>query len=55
MTGTGAWLVLLVGPPASGKSSFARALIELGRLDAGGVVSCDAVRGELFGTVGRRT
>lgn len=56
MTDTGAasdvanGLILLVGPPASGKSSFARAWIEHGRLDAGGVVSCDTIRGELFGS-----
>lgn len=36
-------LILLVGPPASGKSSFARAWV------ADGVVSCDAIRTELFG------
>ncbi|MEV6851030.1 ATP-binding protein [Actinoplanes sp. NPDC051411] len=42
-------LILLVGPPASGKSSFARAWVEHGQLDAAGVVSCDAIRGELFG------
>jgi predicted kinase len=42
-------LILLVGPPASGKSSFARAWIECGRLDPDGVVSCDVVRSELFG------
>jgi predicted kinase len=42
-------LILLVGPPASGKSSFARAWIERGRLDPDGVVSCDTIRYELFG------
>ncbi|WP_426502826.1 AAA family ATPase [Dactylosporangium sp. McL0621] len=42
-------LVLLVGPPASGKSSFVRTWVEDGRLDAAGVVSCDAIRYELFG------
>ena len=42
-------LVLLVGPPASGKSSFARAWIECGRLDPDGVVSCDAIRRQMFG------
>lgn len=42
-------LILLVGPPASGKSSFARAWIESGQLDPDGVVSCDTVRNELFG------
>jgi predicted kinase len=44
-----AGLILLVGPPASGKSSFARAWVRCGRLDADGVVSCDAIRDELFG------
>jgi predicted kinase len=44
-----AGLVLLVGPPASGKSSLARAWVERRQLDADGVVSCDTVRGELFG------
>ncbi|GAB3840853.1 AAA family ATPase [Dactylosporangium cerinum] len=43
-------LTLLVGPPAAGKSTFARSWVEGGRIDAGGVVSCDAVRAELFGT-----
>jgi predicted kinase len=38
-------LILLVGPPASGKSSFARAWV-----DADVVVSCDAIRAELFGS-----
>lgn len=42
-------LILLVGPPASGISSFTRAWIECGRLDPDGHVSCDAVRNELFG------
>jgi predicted kinase len=43
-------LILLVGPPASGKSSFARAWIERGRLDPDGVVSCDTIRNKLFGS-----
>jgi predicted kinase len=42
-------LILLVGPPASGKSSFARAWIERGQLDRDGVVSCDSIRNELVG------
>ncbi|MFY1594773.1 AAA family ATPase [Micromonospora sp. WMMD737] len=42
-------LVLLVGPPAAGKSAFARAWVDSGRIDADGVVSCDSVRCELFG------
>jgi predicted kinase len=42
-------LILLVGPPAAGKSTFAAALIAGGQLDPDGVVSCDAIRAELFG------
>jgi predicted kinase len=42
-------LILLVGPPAAGKSSFARAWVSRGQIDADGVVSCDAIRAELFG------
>ena len=42
-------LILLVGPPASGKSSFARAWIERGQLDRDSVVSCDSIRNELIG------
>ena len=42
-------LILLVGPPASGKSSFARAWIERGRLDRDGIVGCDSIRTELAG------
>lgn len=42
-------LILLVGPPAAGKSSFARAWVERGTLDPDGVVSCDAIRTEMFG------
>ncbi|MEW2443653.1 ATP-binding protein [Micromonospora marina] len=41
--------MLLVGPPAAGKSAFARAWVDSGQIDADGVVSCDSVRGELFG------
>jgi predicted kinase len=36
-------LVLLVGPPASGKSSFSRALIDQGKVDPAAVVSSDAI------------
>ncbi|MEU9456839.1 ATP-binding protein [Streptomyces sp. NPDC048277] len=43
-------LVLLVGPPASGKTSFVRALIAHGRIDEGAVVSSDEIRAELLGT-----
>ncbi|MFG3644696.1 AAA family ATPase [Micromonospora sp. NPDC047762] len=45
-----AGLVLLVGPPASGKSSFLRALIALGQIDADAVVSSDEIRAEFFGS-----
>ncbi|MDQ7806790.1 ATP-binding protein [Amycolatopsis sp. A133] len=43
-------LVVLVGPPASGKTSFVRALIARGQVDAEAVVSSDEIRAELFGT-----
>ena len=42
-------LVLLVGPPAAGKSSFARAWVGCDQIDAEGVVSCDAIRAQRFG------
>lgn len=45
-----AGLVVLVGPPASGKTSFVRALIARGQIDAEAVVSSDDIRAELFGT-----
>ncbi|MFF7987367.1 AAA family ATPase [Streptomyces sp. NPDC007901] len=45
-----AGLVLLVGPPASGKTSFVRALIAHGQIDEDAVVSSDEIRTELFGT-----
>ncbi|MFJ6462130.1 AAA family ATPase [Streptomyces sp. NPDC091387] len=44
-----AGLVVLVGPPASGKTSFVRALIAQGRIDAEAVVSSDEIRAELSG------
>lgn len=44
-----AGLVILVGPPASGKTSFVRALIEHGQIDEESVVSSDEIRAELFG------
>nr|WSW67706.1 ATP-binding protein [Streptomyces sp. NBC_00995] len=44
-----AGLVVLVGPPASGKTSFVRALVESGQIDAEAVVSSDEIRAELFG------
>ncbi|WSQ49233.1 AAA family ATPase [Streptomyces sp. NBC_01220] len=43
-------LVVLVGPPASGKSSFVRALIARGCIDEDAVVSSDEIRAQLFGT-----
>ncbi|QKG24523.1 bis(5'-nucleosyl)-tetraphosphatase (symmetrical) [Actinomadura verrucosospora] len=43
-------LVVLVGPPASGKTSFVRALIARGQIDVEAVVSSDEIRAELFGT-----
>ncbi|MFF9457426.1 AAA family ATPase [Streptomyces flaveolus] len=42
-------LVVLVGPPASGKTSFVRALIAGRQIDAEAVVSSDEIRAELFG------
>ncbi|MDX3337609.1 ATP-binding protein [Streptomyces sp. ME02-6979.5a] len=47
-----AGLVVLVGPPASGKTSFVRALVERGQIEAEAVVSSDEIRAELFGAVG---
>ncbi|MFI1522202.1 AAA family ATPase [Kitasatospora cineracea] len=43
-------LVVLVGPPAAGKTSFVRELVAGGRIDAGAVVSSDGIRAELFGS-----
>ncbi|MFE6973052.1 AAA family ATPase [Streptomyces sp. NPDC057682] len=45
-----AGLVVLVGPPASGKTSFVRALIARRQIDAAAVVSSDEIRAELFGS-----
>lgn len=45
-----AGLVVLVGPPASGKTSFVRALIARRQIDAEAVVSSDEIRAELFGS-----
>ncbi|MFE6915206.1 AAA family ATPase [Streptomyces rubiginosohelvolus] len=44
-----AGLVVLVGPPASGKTSFVRALVEGRQIEAEAVVSSDEIRTELFG------
>ncbi|MFD6171156.1 AAA family ATPase [Streptomyces coeruleorubidus] len=45
-----AGLVVLVGPPASGKTSFVRALVARRQIDPEAVVSSDEIRAELFGT-----
>ena len=45
-----AGLVVLVGAPASGKTSFVRALIERRQIDAEAVVSSDEIRAQLFGS-----
>jgi predicted kinase len=42
-------LVVLVGPPASGKTSFVRALIARLQIDAESVVSSDEIGAELLG------
>ncbi|MFF2130147.1 AAA family ATPase [Streptomyces olivochromogenes] len=42
-------LVVLVGPPASGKTSFVRELIARRQIDAETVVSSDEIRAELIG------
>ncbi|MFD8690217.1 AAA family ATPase [Streptomyces sp. NPDC059651] len=44
-----AGLVVLVGPPAAGKTAFVRELIARGSLDPEAVVSSDDIRAELFG------
>lgn len=43
-------LVVLVGPPASGRTSFVRALVERRQIAAEAVVASDEIRAELFGT-----
>lgn len=45
-------LVLLVGPPASGKSTLARALVAAGVIDRHAVVSADDFRELLTGSAG---
>ncbi|MGW3656316.1 AAA family ATPase [Streptomyces sp. NPDC005151] len=47
-----AGLVVLVGPPASGKTAFVRELVAQGRLDSAAVVSSDEIRAEFFGGEG---
>ncbi|MFD0343453.1 AAA family ATPase [Streptomyces sp. NPDC127117] len=44
-----AGLVVLVGPPASGKTAFVRELVAQGILDPEAVVSSDDIRAELYG------
>ncbi|MEV7373978.1 ATP-binding protein [Streptomyces sp. NPDC090301] len=44
-----AGLVVLVGPPASGKTSFVRALVARRQIDEDAVVSSDEIRAELAG------
>jgi predicted kinase len=41
--------LLLVGPPAAGKSSFAQAMADIGLIGEAAIVSCDAIREEIFG------
>ncbi|WP_433181485.1 AAA family ATPase [Actinoallomurus sp. CA-150999] len=50
LTRVPAGLVVLVGPPASGKSSFVRALIARRQIDEDAVVSSDEIRAEFVGT-----
>ncbi|MGW4233606.1 AAA family ATPase [Streptomyces sp. NPDC004980] len=47
-----AGLVVLVGPPASGKTAFVRELVAQGSLDPEAVVSSDEIRAEFFGGEG---
>ncbi|MGY3681126.1 AAA family ATPase [Streptomyces sp. TE33382] len=44
-----AGLVVLVGPPASGKTTFVRELVAQGSLEPDAVVSSDDIRAEFFG------
>lgn len=41
--------MLLVGPPASGKSTLARHLVAMGAVDEDGILSADELRRELLG------
>jgi len=43
-------LVILAGPPAAGKRTFAAELVRQGRVDAAAVVSSDDIAVQLFGT-----
>jgi predicted kinase len=42
-------LIVLIGPPGAGKSSFAAELVRRGSIEAGAVISSDAIASELFG------
>ncbi|WP_323179488.1 AAA family ATPase [Streptomyces sp. NBC_00654] len=44
-----AGLVVLVGPPAAGKTAFVREVVAQGSLDPEAVVSSDDIRAEFFG------
>jgi predicted kinase len=44
-----AGLIVLIGPPGAGKSSFADALVEAGSVDPDDVVSSDSIAEMLFG------
>ena len=44
-----AGLIVLIGPPGVGKSSFADALVEAGSVDPDDVVSSDSIAEKLFG------
>ena len=41
--------MVLIGPPGSGKSTFARELIRAGKITADSVISSDSIGEELFG------
>jgi len=44
-----AGLIVLIGPPGAGKSSFAAELVHRSSIEAGAVISSDAIATELFG------
>ena len=43
-----AGLIVLIGPPGAGKSTFANGLVRCGTVDPGAVISSDAIAAELF-------